>query len=350
MTLEAAASRRPAVVGRRSPLARLQGAMGAQQAGLLVALIVMLAAFSVFAPNFADTRNILNVFRGAAFFGIVALGMTFVIVSAEIDVSVGSQAAFASSLLGWLNVSHGMPLGLAIVVVLAEGLLLGAGAGFIRARFGIPSFIVTLALYSALRGGGYLLTDAFPIAINSSRFNYWGAGTWLGGVPVPAYLMIALFVVFWFISARTSFGRSTYAVGGNAQAAHLSGINVSRIRISVLATTGLLAAFTGILISAQISAGNSNIGQGLEFEVITAVIIGGTSLFGGRGTMFGTLLGVLFIAFLDNGLVLLGVNTYAQQVVQGSLVLAAVMVSVIRRPKRLNVYPGNRLFRPRKGP
>jgi simple sugar transport system permease protein len=300
--------------------------------GLLVALAVLVVVLAVAAPEFLTSENVFNILRQAAFIGLVAFGMTLVIVAAEIDISVGSAAAFSSALLGVLSTKAGLPLGLAVPLVILEGALVGLAAGFIRAQFGVPSFIVTLALYLALKGLALLITDAFPITIDSPSFQRLGAGS-LAGVPIPVLFLAVVFVAVLFVSTRTTFGRSVYAVGGNAEAARLSGISVKRVRIVVFGLTGALAALTGVLLSARLGTGNANLGSGLEFDAIAAVIIGGASLFGGRGTLVGTLLGVLFITVLTNGMVLIGVNSFAQDVVRGAVVLAAVLLSTIRRPE-----------------
>ena len=199
-------------------------------------------------------------------------------------------------------------------------------AGAIRAYFNIPSFIVTLAMFSALRGAAMLMTDAIPIPILDQGFEVWGSGAVLG-VPVPALVMLATFAVFTVVASRTAFGRSVYAIGGNAEAAHLSGIPVKRIRTVLFALTGGLAAISGLLMTSRLGSGNPNIGYGVEFAVITSVIVGGASLFGGKGSMLGTLLGGLFIAVLNNAMVLLGINSYAQDVANGIVVLLAVLVA-----------------------
>lgn len=297
---------------------------------LLIALVVLCIVLAVAAPNFTTTANVLNILREAAFVGVIAWGMTLVIISGEIDISVGSNVALTSALLGVLVAKHDVPLGAAIPIVLAVGLIIGVFAGMVRAWLNVPSFIVTLALYLSLKGLALYITDAFPNPIPGDGFNYLGAG-YLYRIPVPALIMLALFVVFLFLSRRTIFGRSVYAVGGNAEAARLSGISVRTVRITVFAMTGLLAAVVGVLLSARLSSGNPGIGGGLEFDVIAAVIIGGASLAGGEGTMFGTLLGVLFITVLSNGLVLLGVNPYVQDIASGAIVLVAVLVSSIRK-------------------
>lgn len=297
--------------------------------GLLAALFALSALACLVAPNFATANNLLDVLRQAAFTGIIAYGMTLVIVAGEIDVSVGSAIAFSSALFGILAVTFDLPLWLAAVVVVLVGTFIGVGAGAVRAYFNVPSFIVTLAMFSALRGGAMLLTDAMPIPILDEHFQVWGSGS-VFGMPVPAILMLATFLAFAVITSRTTFGRSVYAIGGNAEAAHLSGIPVRRIRMTLFAVTGGLAAMTGLLMTSRLGAGNSNIGFGVEFAVITAVIVGGASLFGGKGSMLGTLLGVLFIAVLNNSMVLLGINSYAQEVANGFVVLMAVLVSTRR--------------------
>lgn len=297
---------------------------------LLVALIVLLLILTAAAPNFMTLGNVLNIVREAAFVGIIAWGMTLVIISGEIDISVGSNVALSSALLGVLVAKQGIPILPAVLIVLAVGTLIGVFAGLFRALLNVPSFIVTLALYLGLKGLALFITNAFPNSIPSATFNYFGAGFFFG-IPVPALVLFALFLVFLFVSRKTAFGRSVYAVGGNAEAARLSGISVARVRIVVFTMTGLLAALVGVLLSARLSSGNPGIGTGLEFDVIAAVIIGGASLAGGRGTMLGTLLGVLFVTVLSNGLVLLGVNAYVQDIASGAIVLIAVLLSSIRK-------------------
>ena len=195
----------------------------------------------------------------------------------------------------------------------------------------MPSFIVTLALFSALKGGALLLTDAIPIPILDDSFNWWGTGAFMG-LPVPALILIILLVIFSVIANRTSFGRSVYTIGGNAEAAYLSGIPVAAVRTILFGLTGFLAGVSGLLQTSRLAAGNAGMGVGLEFAVITAVIVGGASLFGGKGSMLGTMLGGLFIAVLNNAMVLFGVNSYAQYVANGLVVLLAVLISTLRSP------------------
>ncbi|MFE1250793.1 ABC transporter permease [Streptomyces sp. NPDC058735] len=298
--------------------------------GLLLAAVAMFICFTFTAPHFLEVSNLLNVLQQAAFFGIIAYAMTLVIVAGEIDISVGSQAALSSALLGVLVAQHGWPMWLACLVIIVQAVLVGGIAGWIRARFQVPSFIVTLALYMALRGLAMQLTNAYAIPIDSGTFFYSGSGKIFGEFPVAALYMLLVFAVFTLVARFSVFGRSVYAVGGNPKAAQLSGIKVRHVRIAVLALTGFTAAVTGLLQSAQLSSGTPTIAVGLEFDAIAAAIIGGTSLSGGRGTVVGTFIGVLFVAMLSNGMVLLGVDPYAQNVVRGAVVLGAVLINVLR--------------------
>ncbi|MEA3335867.1 MAG: ABC transporter permease [Chloroflexota bacterium] len=302
----------------------------ASRSGLLIALVILFLGLAIFAPNFLTPRNLLNVLRAVAFNGIIACGMTFMIISGDIDVSVGSAVAWASALLGVLAIQQGWPLWLAVIFVVIQGAAIHAAAGYIRVKWAVPAFVVTLALFMSLRGAARLITNAFPITPFSDGFNFWGGGYVFDVIPVPVIIMLVTFVIFHFISIRTVYGRSVYAVGGNEESARLSGISVWKTRITTFALVGFLSAFSGIILSSRIMSGSSNIAMGLEFEVIAAVIIGGTSLMGGEGTIFGTFLGVLFIGLLGNGMVLMGINPFAQEVIRGLIILVAVLISVIR--------------------
>ncbi len=305
------------------------------QSGLLIAVILLFIVLSIIAPNFLSERNILNILRAVAFNGIIACGMTFVIISGDIDVSVGSAIAWSSSLLGVLAIKNGWNLEVAIVFVLIQGILIHLAASYIRVRWNVPAFVVTLALFISLRGAARLITNAYPVTPFPDYFSFIGGGFILEGIPflsrgipVPVVIMLTTFAIFYFISIRTVFGRSVYSVGGNEEAARLSGIPVWRTRMTIFAITGFLAALCGVLISSRIMSGASNIAEGLEFEVIAAVIIGGTSLSGGQGSIIGTFLGVIFIGLLGNGMVLLGIQSFVQEIIRGFIILFAVLISI----------------------
>jgi sugar transport system permease protein len=294
--------------------------------GLIVLIAVLYLVFSNTAHGFLSVYNQQNILRDASALGIAAFGATLIIVAGEIDVSVGPMVAFLSVIFAYLllwNVS----LPLAIPGVLVLGLVLGSLAGVLRAQFNVPSFVATLGLWSALRGLALYFTNALPVSYPSNAFIDSLDGTALG-LPVAAWIMLALFLVFTFIARKTTYGRSVYAIGGNASAAHLAGIPVKRIRILLFSTAGLLAALSGVLLTAHLGSGNAGAATGLEFDVIAAVVIGGTSLSGGKGTMLGTLLGVLVITLIGNGLVLLGINPFIQDVVRGVIIVTAVLLNI----------------------
>lgn len=295
--------------------------------GLGVVIVVLAITLSAIAPGFATENNVWSILRDAATVGIVAWGSTLVIVAGEIDISIGSSVAFWSVMIAEMAGPWGLGLLPAILLALVGGVLIGAIAGWARAVLGIPSFIVTLGLLSALRGLAQFMTNALPVPIESNGFLDVLAGS-IGPIPTPVFVLFVLFVVFYFVSTRTSFGRSVFAVGGNAKAAKLSGIDVTRVRIVVFAIAGLLAAIVGLLLSARLGSGNSGTASGLEFDVIAAVVVGGTALAGGRGSMLGTLLGVVFIAMIGNGLILLGVNSYIQDVVSGAIIVLSVLINI----------------------
>lgn len=302
--------------------------------GLLAALVLLFILLAFVAPNFLSSRNLMNVLRSVAFNGIIACGMTFIIISGDIDVSVGSAVAWASALLGTLAITLKMPLVAAVLAVLLLGTVMHTIMGIIRVKWNVPAFVVTLALFMSLKGAAKLITNAYPVTPFPDAFNYWGGGYIANVIPVPVVIMLVTLGIFYFLSTRTVFGRSVYSVGGNEEAARLSGIPVWRTRILIFAANGFLAAFAGVILSSRVMAGTAMIGEGLEFEVIAAVIIGGTSLAGGEGSMLGTFLGVLFIGLLGNGMVLLGWPPFAQEVIRGLIILFAVLISVWQKPIR----------------
>jgi ribose/xylose/arabinose/galactoside ABC-type transport system permease subunit len=294
--------------------------------GILLAICIALA---LTAPNFVSAENLFNILRSVSMLGIIAFGMTMVIVCGEIDLSVGSAVAFSGCLAAWL-VGAGLPAPVAVAATLAAGFGIGSFTGAMRARWEVPTFITSLALLTALRGLALLITGGFPITSLPGWFHFLGGGYVLG-VPFPAVVFLAVFFAVHFVMNHTTFGRAVYAVGGNAESARLSGIAVGRTRILVLGTTGLLAALSGVMLAARIMSGTPTVAQGWELDVIAAVIIGGTSLMGGVGTVRGTLIGVIFIGVIINGMTLLNVPVYFQYVVRGALILVAVLINKIQQ-------------------
>jgi ribose/xylose/arabinose/galactoside ABC-type transport system permease subunit len=302
--------------------------------GLLAAIILLYIYLSTSATGFLNPSNQLGMLRQAAIVGIAATGMTLVIIAGEIDVSVGPAVALSSVIAAEAISSWGLPTIVAIGLTLVIGTGWGAFAGLLLARFGVPSFIATLGLWSVLRGLGQFWTNALPVPLplNDPIMTVLSGSVF--GVPTPAIGMIVIFLAVAFIARKTAYGRSVFAIGGNAAAARLAGINVSRVRIILFATMGLLAAISGIFLAARLGSGNAGAANGLEFDVIAAVVIGGTAMSGGRGSLIGSFLGVLFITLIGNGLVLLGVNSFLQDVIRGAIIVAAVLLNVTLSRRR----------------
>lgn len=297
--------------------------------GLVVVILLLYVAFYFWANNFLTFRNQVSILRDAATFGIAAWGATLIIVAGEIDISVGPMVAFLSVCCAFLLKSQGMPVAFAFLLTLAIGGALGAIPGILRAWFDVPSFIGTLGMWSALGGLALFLTDSVPVSIPPNEFLDWLGGN-LIGLPISAIVMFILFVVFAFVARKTAFGRSIYAIGGNPSAAHLAGIKVRNVRVALFVIAGVLAAITAILLTARNGVGDASVSRsGLEFSVISAVVVGGTALTGGRGSILGTLLGIIVISLIGNGLVLMGINSYLQPVVSGVIIVAAVLMNVL---------------------
>jgi ribose/xylose/arabinose/galactoside ABC-type transport system permease subunit len=302
--------------------------------GLLVAIVLLYLYLMFNAVGFFTIANQSGLLRDAALIGIAATGMTLVIIAGEIDVSTGPAVALSSVIVAVAMTQWGLPALLAILITLVVGAGWGALAGVLRARFLVPSFIATLGLWSVLRGLGQFGTDALPVPLPLDEpVMPFLTGTILG-VPTPAVIMIVAFLVFAFVARKTAFGRSVFAIGGNAAAARLAGIKVARVRVILFAIMGMLGALSGVLLAARLGSGNAGAANGLEFDVIAAVVIGGTAMSGGRGSLVGTFLGVIFITLIGNGLVLLGVDSFLQSVVRGVIIVLAVLLNVTLSRKR----------------
>lgn len=297
-----------------------------------VVLLAICIALALKAPNFLTVDNLLNILRAVSMIGLIAFGMTMVIIAKEIDLSVGSAVALSTCIVARL-IQAGLPIPAAILLTILIGFGLGVFTGIMRVKFEVPSFITTLALFTAERGVALIITKGFPIPITTEWYSFFGGGYVLG-VPFPAILFLAAFAIVYFLMKYTIFGGAVYAVGGNDEAARLSGINVGLVRVMVFAITGALAALSGVLMSSRIMSGSPTLAQGMELDVIAAVIIGGTSFSGGIGTVRGTLIGILFIGVIQNGMTLLGLDANIQYVVRGGLILAAVLVNRLQEIRK----------------
>ncbi|HCJ68758.1 MAG: ABC transporter permease [Corynebacterium casei] len=295
--------------------------------GALVGLIILCVALFIATPHFLTVNNFLNIGIQAATVAILAFGMTFVIITAGIDLSVGSVAALGAMVSASFFTDLNMPGWLTLIVGLLTGLLAGAICGIATAYGKIPSFIATLAMMSIARGATLVISDGSPIRTADS-VNWLGST--VAGIPIPIVMMVIAGLICWFILERTVLGRSMYAIGGNLEAARLSGLPVKRIQITVFALSGLFAALAGLVMAGRLSSAQPQAGVGYELDAIAAVVIGGASLAGGQGRATGTLVGALLLAVIRNGLNLLNVSSFWQQIVIGLVIALAVGFDVIR--------------------
>jgi ribose transport system permease protein len=296
--------------------------------GIYIALLLLIILMAAVAPNFLSIKNGLNIAQAVSINAVIAAGMTVVILTAGIDLSVGSIVA-ASGVATVLLLNDSIPTPIAALVAILVGAAIGLVNGVIIAYLALPAFIVTLGALTYTRGIAYSLHGG-PVQIaGESGIESIGNGS-IGGVPMPVFIMIFVYVFFWFLLERTKFGRHVYAVGGNAQAARLSGIDVKRVLMTVYIICGITAGLAGLMFASRVRSGQVTAGVGYELDAITAVILGGTSLFGGRGRIFGTLIGALLIGVLSNGLVLMGVPIYTQLMVKGSVIIFAVAIDTLR--------------------
>ncbi|WP_405505621.1 substrate-binding domain-containing protein [Streptomyces purpurascens] len=297
--------------------------------GALTALIVLVIAMSALSGDFLTTDNLLNVGVQAAVTAILAFGVTFVIVSAGIDLSVGSVAALSATVLAWTATSAGVPVVVAVLLAIATGIACGLVNGILISYGKLPPFIATLAMLSVARGLSLVISEGSPIALPDSVSHL---GDTLGGwLPVPVLVMAVMGLIAAFVLGRTYIGRSMYAIGGNEEAARLSGLRVKKQKLAIYALSGVFAAVAGVVLAARLSSAQPQAADGYELDAIAAVVIGGASLAGGTGKASGTLIGALILAVLRNGLNLLNVSAFWQQVVIGVVIALAVLLDTARR-------------------
>ncbi len=301
----------------------------------LFALALMVGALSVLSDNFLTPDNGWNILRQISVNLCLSIGMTLVILSGGIDLSVGAILGLAGAVAAGL-LKNGVVLGaldarleFTVTGAIAAGIAVGGAAGwfngFAITRFQLPPFVATLGMLSIARGLTMLWTGGFPVTSLGATFGFLGTGAFLG-MPMPVWIMLALVAVFVVVTRRTRFGRHIYAVGGNERAARLTGLNVPRIKLAVYTLAGALAGVAGLIVTARLDSAQPNAGLGYELDSIAAVVIGGTSLSGGRGSVWGTVLGCLIIGVLNNGLFLLNVSPFWQQVIKGIVILVAVAI------------------------
>lgn len=306
-----------------------------------IVLLVITVVIAFTAPGFFTMANLLGILRSSALKGVIAFGMTMVIICGEIDLSISSTVAMSGIITalvggkleaaGILPLNTGVIIGMLAAFAAAAGI--GAFNGFIRTKFNIPTFIITLAMMNVIYGASALLSGGFPLTTLPGWYNIFGAGM-IGPVPVPAVILVIIFIIIHIIMTYTTFGRSVYAAGGNPESARLSGINVKKVKILVMIGVQVLAALGGIMCSSQVMSAAHNFGKGWEMDVIASVIIGGASMNGGIGKVRGTFVGIIFLGVLLNGMTLMNVSEYIQYIVRGGLILAAVLINTVQLMKK----------------
>ena len=314
----------------------------------LIFLVVLMAVFAIIAePRFLTPLNLFNVMRQVSIVGLLAVGMTFVILTAGIDLSIGSLLALcglvaAAVAKGGFQERFAVGAGaeaagygweLALARAIAVGLAGGFLQGFAITRLKVPPFVVTLGGMSAFRGAALLFADGGPISGFTPDYTWWGQGR-IGPVPVPVIIFVAFAVLAHVVLRYTRYGRQVYAIGGNPEAARLSGLNVRRITMSVYVIMGFFAGLGAFVLSARLNSAEAVAGTGFELTVIASVVIGGTSLFGGVGSIFGTVIGTILIGVLLNGLVLMNVSSYIQQIIIGVIIVLAVAFDTFAKSRR----------------
>ena len=303
--------------------------------GIIIALLAMFIFLTVFPTTrstFLTPKNMFNILRQNASNLFLATGMTMVIILGGIDLSVGSVIALSGVVAAGCVVNFGLPEAVGFAAAIAVGAIVGMFNGFVICKTDIPPFIVTLASMNITKGIALVLTGGAPIRCMTDAFKFPGAG-YVGSVPTPVILMVVIFVIAALMINRTQLGRHIYAVGGNVQAARFSGINVQKVKCIVYTYTGLMAGIAGVVIASRLYSGQPTAGDGAEMDAIASVVVGGTSMSGGSGRIGGTLIGVLIIGVLNNGLNLLGVDSNFQYVVKGLVILLAVYIDFLRNKK-----------------
>lgn len=291
----------------------------------LVGLIVVSVLMGFASENFFSVGNIMNVLRQVSIVGILAVGMTFVILTGGIDLSVGAVMALAGTIAAGVMVNAGMPGWVGLLAGFGVGVGLGLFNGAMVAWGRMPAIIVTLATMGIARGLGLLYSGGYPISGIPSWISWFGVGR-VGIVPVPVIAMVVIYALAWVLLQRTAFGRHVYAIGGNELAAKLSGVKTQRVKLAVYGISGLTSACAALILTGRLMSGQPNAGVGFELDAIAAVVLGGTAIAGGRGLILGTLIGAVLLGILNNGLNLMGINPYLQDVIKGLIILLAIYI------------------------
>ena len=295
-------------------------------------LLILISLFTTLSDKFLTYQNLLIIIRQVAMLGISAVGMTCVILTAGIDLSVGSMMAISNIIAAQLMAKVGMPIFPAICITLLITAVIGLISGIFVAYVKVPALITTLSMMTLLRGFSYILCNGLPVWGLPETFKKIGQG-YLGVIPIPVIIMLCIFFIGWVFLNRTKIGRYIYGLGGNREAVRLSGVYTARIEVLVFVISAFLTGIAGIIMLSRINAGRPNIGLGYELDVITAVVLGGVSIMGGAGSILGVLVGVLIIGILSNGMVLIDISEYYQQITKGVVLLLAVIFDTMAKRK-----------------
>lgn len=304
----------------------------AKQNGIYIVLLILIGFFSIASENFLVSHNLMNVARQVSMLGIAAVGFAFVLLLGGIDLSVGSVITLVNIVGGWLMVNAGLNPAIAIVLTLAMATFIGFANGWIIANIEMPPLIVTLAMMIIIEGLAFLVCKGLPIYGFPESFAFIGQG-YLGPIPIPVIIMIVIMAIGSFILNKTYFGRYFYAVGGNEEAAKLSGIKVKNVKYLVYSLSGFFAGVAGVVILSRTNSATVTAGKALEFEILTACVLGGVSVTGGFGRISNVVAGVLILGVLSNGMVLLNVTEFTQMVIKGSVLLIAVAFDCLQHRK-----------------
>jgi ribose transport system permease protein len=316
----------------KSLIPRIRALFSFREAGILLVLLVLCAILSLIAPRFLTVKNLQNVARQFSVIAIMSVGMTYVIITAGIDLSVGSVIALSGCMTAWYLVD-GYPIWFSVLIGLGLGALTGLVNGLLIVKINLAPFIATLGTMGIARGVVLALTMGYPIQPFPEEFQFLGRGS-LGPIPIPVVIMTIIIILGHIFLTRTTTGRYIYYVGSNPTAARLSGLKVGRILILVYTLAGLLAGVSAVVLISRLTSAQSNMGMGWELDAIAAVVIGGTSLAGGEGSVLGSLIGAALMGVIKNALILLGVNVYWQSVVIGIVIVLAVGLDAWRQSRR----------------
>ena len=305
-----------------------------QKYGMLLVLVAMVIIISILEPNFMQVTNLMNVLKQISVYAIIGYGVTFIIITTGIDLGLGAYMALAGVIAAYIAQSASTPGVVSVLAGAATGIVIGLVNGLIISISKIPPFIVTLGMTTITRGMALLLTDGKPFSRLNESFRWWGGGRFLG-IPTPIVWLIVITFISWVLLDHMKFGRYTRAIGGNEKAAVISGINIMKYKVLIYTFSGLCCGLAGVILAARVASGSPSAAQGYELDAIAGSVIGGTSMMGGTGSIFGVFIGAMVIGVLNSGLNMLGVSSYWQDIVKGVIIIAAVIVD--ERKKRAKI-------------